>query len=436
MPISHILILLGQAILLGFSAFCSGSETALFGMAYNDRLQLRKRSARAGAAADALLSEPRALLITLLMANMLVNVLFLALGSVMLLGAESQAQAAALNAGAVLVLVALGEVTPKLLATSHRVRVVALVAPLVLVLHRAISPVRRVTEHLVIMPLARLIHPHERLHSSGALTVDELSALVELGASEGAIARDEQQLLAQVVELGTVRIRDVMAPRMQIHWLSSTAGPDDVVALVERTGVTHIPVFRGTPDTEVLGMLDARRYLGALAAGRSPRLTDGLAPVAYVPETARLDQLLPQFARSHSKVLLCVDEYGTVDGLVRVGDVAERLVAKFTEEDAIASELDDLAEQGVERLGEGWWRVPGRLGVREWSGLFGQEIDRRASTVGGLVMARLGRMPRVGDEIEFKNVRVRVSVLRGNLIERLEVFLDDHEPDREGGEEQ
>jgi CBS domain containing-hemolysin-like protein len=309
-------------------------------------------------------------------------------------------------------------------------RVARVVAPIVLVVFRVLSPVRRVAEGLVVAPLARLVSPRRRKDGEtggggAALTVAELSALVELGASQGELARDEQQLMAQVVELGTVRLRDVMAPRVQIHWLSSSARPEQVADLVRRTGVTHIPVYRGSPDKEILGMLDARRYLGAMAAGRTPRLTDGLLPVVYVPETARLDKLLPQFGRSHAEVLLCVDEYGTVDGLVRVGDVADRLVAKFAEEDAIASEMDELTEQGVERLGEGRWIVPGKLGVREWSELFGQEVDRRASTVGGLVMAALGRMPRVGDEIEFKNVRVRVSVLRGNLIERLEVFLED-----------
>jgi magnesium and cobalt transporter len=172
-------------------------------------------------------------------------------------------------------------------------------------------------------------------------------------------------------------------------------------------------------------MLDARRFLGLLAAGRNPRVTEGLARVVYVPETARLDQLLPLFGKSHSEVVLCVDEYGTVDGLVRIGDVADRLVAKFAESDAIGAEMEELIEQGVSRVEEGRWSVPGRLGVREWAELFGQAVDRRASTVGGLVMSRLGRMPRAGDEVDFGNVRVRVSAMRGNLIERLEVFLED-----------
>ncbi len=120
-----------------------------------------------------------------------------------------------------------------------------------------------------------------------------------------------------------------------------------------------------------------------------------------------------------------MDEYGTVDGLVRIGDVADRLVAKFAEDDAIVAEMENLAEQGVARLGEGRWSVPGRLGVREWSELFGQVVDRRVSTVGGLVMSRLGRIPRVGEEVDFGNLHVRVSAMRGNLIERLEVFLDE-----------
>ncbi len=426
MSVGHILILVAQFVLLGFSAFCSGSETALFALTYNDRLQLKKRSARAAAAVERLLREPRSLLITLLMANMTINVVFLALGSIMLLSAENKGLAAAINAGTVIALIAAGEVTPKLLAASQRVRLAQLVAPLVMVLYRVIAPIRRVAEGIVIVPLSRLMRPRQKPGDGPAsLTVEELSALVELGAAEGEIARDEQQLLAQVVELGTLRIRDVMSPRVHIYWLSSTSKAEDVVDLVKRTGVTHIPVYKGSPDKDILGMLDARRYLGSHVAGRNPRLTDNLAPIVYVPETARLDKLLAQFGKSHSEVVLCVDEYGTVDGLVRIGDVADRLVAKFAEDDAIVAEMEELAEQGVVRRGEGRWSVPGRLGVKEWSELFGQVIDRRVSTVGGLLMSRLGRIPHVGDEVDFGNLHVRVSAMRGNLIERLEVFLDE-----------
>ncbi len=262
MSIGHIFILVAQLVLLGLSAFCSGSETALFALTYNDRLQLKKRSPRSAAAVERLLTHPRALLITLLMANMTANVVFLALGSVMLLSAENQTLAAALNAATVIALIVAGEVTPKLLAASQRVRLAQVVAPLVLVVYRILAPIREVAEGLVIVPLARLMSPRPKAGAGepASLTVEELSALVELGASEGEIARDEQQLLAQVVELGTVRIRDVMAPRVQIHWLSSTAKPDEVAALVKRTGVTHIPVYKGSPDKEILGMMDARRY--------------------------------------------------------------------------------------------------------------------------------------------------------------------------------
>jgi CBS domain containing-hemolysin-like protein len=424
MSVAHIFILVAQLVLMVLSAFCSGSETALFALTYNDRLQLRKRSARAAGAVERLLAEPRSLLITLLLANMTANVVFLALGSVLLLSSENKALGATLNAVTVIVLVAAGEVLPKLLAASQRVRLALVAAPLVLALYQVMGPLRRVTEGVVIAPLTRLLRPAATTEAGRALlSVDELSALVELGASQGDIERDEQQLLAQVVELGTVRIRDVMSPRVQIYWLSSTARAEEVVDLVRRTGVTHIPVYKGSPDKEILGMLDARRYLGSHAAGRTPRLTEGLEKVIYVPETARLDKLLAHFGRSHSEVVLCVDEYGTVDGLVRIGDVADRLVAKFAEEDAVVAEMEELAEQGVKRLGEGKWSVPGKLGVREWSELFGQAIDRRVSTVGGLMMSRLGRVPRVGDEVDFGNLHMRVSAMRGNLIERLEVFL-------------
>jgi len=447
MSLTTIIILSILPALLAASAFCSASETALFGLSYNDRLQLRRLRPRAADAADVLLASPRSLLVTVLMANMTVNTLVFVLSSVILLEATSTAIGIAINTASILSLILLGELLPKMLAGSHRVTFCRLLAPSVLVLFRILSPVRHVVEFGVIAPVSRLFNPpipragedepggrsrKPREHPTGRLGVDELAALVELGASQGVIDAGEQALLAHVVELGMRRVRDVMTPRVQIQWVDTAAKPQAVIDKVKLSGHRHLPAYRGSTDTDIAGILDARPYLAAWAAGKPVQISEYLSAAHYIPEQARLDQLLSHFRSTGAEIALCVDEFGAIDGLITLSDVADRFVTEYSREqteDAGASAVRQYQHDGVEQIAPGRWRVPGRLSVHDWAELVGQQADARVSTVAGLVMMLLGRIPKPGDMVYVgrsagtSGVCVEVESVKGNIVDRLIVSI-------------
>jgi CBS domain containing-hemolysin-like protein len=449
---TQVLIVCALPVLLLAAALCSSAETSLFSLTYHDRVRLKRLSPRAAHAAASLLAAPRELLVGLLFVNMIATALYLVLTSLLVLGNESVLVTVGVSVLNLVLMTVMAEVVSKMLAARYCVEFARLLAPLCLVVLRAMGPLRRVLDRGLIAPLTRLFIPPVK--EGTGMSAGDLSALLSAGASEGAIEPDEQRALRQVIHFGGVRVREVMTPRVEMEWLEEGATFDEVARLVRSRGFTRVPVLRspgvgagqrptggggvggaggavgvrgtagatgtggaGGVDEEVAGVLDVKRYLVRAARGSNPRVTDCLDPAKFVPERATLDQLLEQFRSGTGKVALAVDEYGGLAGIVTLADCVKRLVVEFS------GEQDAGADGGVELHGLGEWSVPGRFPARDWSEMFGIAADPRATTVSGLVFSRLGRVPVVGDVVSMGNVRIRVAKVQGRIAERVIVSL-------------
>jgi len=418
MPIeATILVLL--PVLLALSAVCSGSETALFGLTHADRVRLRGERPRASEVVAKLLREPRKLLLTVLLLNMTVNVAYFVLSSAWALRAPTPIAGVAISLGTLAGIVLIGEILAKLLANADRVRVVSLIAAPIAMVQRGVAPVLTGLERGVVSPMARVLAP--RSGRNRAHDAAELTALLAEAGRVGAIDGHEQRLLAEVVELGRLRVRDVMTPRLDVQWIDERElTADRVRETLARIRHGTIPIARDELQGErVVGLLDARRYLAtAHAAPRTPApraLALAVRPARFVPENIRLDQLLEHFRATGTHTALCVDEFGGVQGLVQVEDVVRSLV------EAVGDEADGDREP-AHLVALGVWSVPGRLPVHELIDDFGLDeraVDRRVSTVAGLVQLRLGRLPTVGDTVRVDRLTLEVERVTGRTVDRL-----------------
>ncbi len=418
-----VLVLILPAAVLASGA-CAAAETAVFSLSHSDRTRLRRLSSGADRAIGALVGRPRAFLLSVLFLTSTANVAYFVVGAVLERRFVHHTLGIALNAALVLLLVVGADLLPKLLARANRLVFCRVAARPLIAVRDAVSPVTGVLELLLIGPIIRLLRPGHTQRER-ALTAEELGALLDLSARTGALAADEQRLLGEVVELGVTRIREVMTPRVAMAWLEENAPPAKVREIARASTHQRFPVFRGSLDGKLLGMLDLHRYLPAAEGeggrGSAPRLSEYLTPALCVPERARLDQLLAQLSAGTNEVAICVDEFGAVVGIVGVGDVVGRLLAR-------GAETATAEEQGIERLGDDLWVVPGRLPARELAEYFLEEEGREqpssaASTVGGLFFARLGRVPRVGDAVRLGNVRLVVEAMSGRTVDRVRVSV-------------
>ncbi|CAN5864415.1 hemolysin family protein [soil metagenome] len=420
MDLTAIPILLALPFLLAVAAWAATVETALFSLTYPDRARLRKLSPRAAEATAYLLARPRATLITILFFNMIATTLYLVLTALLETHVSSSVIHWAIVAFNLLLMTIVAEVVSKLLAARLRVEVCRRFATSALFLFRILGPLRVFLDTVVISPLVRLFAPAGETDAAQRLTDDELTSLIALGRQEGAIDSSEVAVLRQVIGFGQLRVKEVMTPRVDMEWLGDDATAAQVGELAARTRITRLPitVAGGEPDDGVVGLLNVKKFLAEAELKRAAPLASYCEPAVFVPASAPLDLLLEHFRAQRLKLALCVDEYGSIVGAVAVADIARRLMAELAQGSAPSD-----PDSRIQMVALGAWSVPGRLPVRDWAAMFGLANQRRVSTIAGLIMDRLGRLPRVGDRVLLGNVALEVEAVSGRVVDRVIVSL-------------
>lgn len=427
MPPEAVPLIIALACLLLASAACSGTETALFRLSAADRALITRSHPASGRALERLLGDPRGLLVTILLLNNTVNVAYFLLSSLLAVRVEGATATAVAGASTFLAITLLGEVLPKLVVGPARVQVATLVAPPLLAIFQILNPVRRVLDGFVVAPLAELVRPAQRGHGP-SVSSDELTALIEVASARGSVGEHEEEILGAVVELHERRVREAMTHRSDIHWLDeATTGEVEILETVRRTGVTTYLVCRGSLDRGVVGVLDALAYmrererLRAQGQRQDPPIHVAISKPHYVPVNTRLDRLLQVFRDRATRFAICVDERGVIQGVVTLADVVRFMTSS-------GAAPGERAREEVSQLAPGRWRVPGALPVRDWADFFGHDdgepdIDARVTTIAGLVVSRLGRLPRVGDSVRVGNLDLHVGAMDGRRIEHVVVSL-------------
>jgi CBS domain containing-hemolysin-like protein len=286
--------------------------------------------------------------------------------------------------------------------------------------------------------LVRLLGGRER-PQTGLLSVEELKLLVETGSAQGQIEEAEKEMIHGVIELGDKQIHEVMVPRIGIKAVEVDEPMDEVLDLIVRAGHSRVPVFRENLDN-IVGILYAKDllpYLRPHAGNGEPIDFRSLArPAAYVPETKRVDELLAEMRSARRHIAIVVDEYGGTAGLVTIEDLVEEIVGDIQDEYDIEESLVEMVDTDGDRRA---FRLDGRVTMDDLRDLFdlgdAEEEDEEAyDTVGGLIIHRVGRIPLVGTEVEFRGLTLRVLAADSRRVSKvLAVGLEDGRHAAENG---
>ena len=408
-------IIVAMGALLAVSAFFSSAETAVFSVSLRD---LRVGRTSAVRALEALLADRKGLLVTILLGNLVVNVLYFNLGVLVSsrFAREDATVPAVVTPVLVLVLIVLfGEIAPKTVAVAWPGRVARFAAAPLWWLQRALK-VPRLILSFTGDAVGRLLVGHRQ--EEGDIDPEELRALLDLAAEEGHLKVDEHDALQAVLALSEMQARDLMVPRVDIVAIDLDASESPevtrnrVISLVAELRLNKLPVYEGSLDG-VTGFLDAKEVL----ARPQDAVTELVRPIAFVPETSALTGLLERFQKDRARMLIVVDEYGGTEGLLTHEDVVE----------AVVGDLSDESDREVRVVEEepGQWLVDATLAVRALARMLDAGPDPlRARTIGGLVTSLLGRLPRVGDSVRAGRVKIEVVSLEKHqpLRVRVRVF--------------
>lgn len=241
---------------------------------------------------------------------------------------------------------------------------------------------------------------------------DEEEEDAEAADDEAAQEEAERELISSVLEFTDAVVREVMVPRTDMTFISETASTDDAVDLSLQEAFSRIPVTGAGPD-DIVGILYSRDLLALMDSGVEAKAVGELMrPAYYVPETKRISELLREMQANQVHMAVVVDEFGGTAGLVTIEDIIEELVGE------IADEFDE-AEELVTTV-DGGFLVDARLSVDDLGELFDVEFpDEEWDTVGGLVLALAGRVPKEGEQFEHDGVLFTADRVQGRRVSRV-----------------
>ena len=305
----------------------------------------------------------------------------------------------------------LGELVPKRLALRRAEAFARAVAP-------AMQAFARITKPLVWLmgistsAVLALLGAHKQ--EGPSVSVDDIEHLLEAGRAEGVLEAVEQAVATEALRLGERTVRDIMRPRIDIDALDIETPPGEVLGAIAMAGYSRLPVYEGSLD-HILGYVSLKDVLRQNWMGWPIELRKILHRALFVPETMPLDRLLELFQKQKNQLAVVLDEYGGTEGLVTLEDVLEELVGEIHDEHR--RESADFVQRE-----DGSWLVDGSAGVEDLAERLGIKLNgvpRDYSTVSGIVLAELERIPTTGDTLRWRGLTIEVVDMDGRRIDKL-----------------
>ena len=323
-------IALALIVLLLLSASVSASEAAMLSINKVRLRHLVEQGDRRAKIVFELLTHIDHVIGTLLVANTLINVAFSALGAWVIISIFGSQGGLAIATGVLAVVILLiGEVTPKLFAVTHAEAVAFFMARPLQWLTTLLYPLSVCSTWLGRGLLRAMRIPVKR--RAPLVTEEEIKVMIQMGREAGVLAESELRMLHRIFEFSDSVVRDAMVPREQIAGVDLAAKPDTLLDVLIEEGHARIPVYEGSVD-RVIGVIYARDLLAMVRHGGLFVLSDLIRPIMVVSERKRIAELLSEFQQRKIQIAIVQDHKKTTVGLVTIEDVVEEIVGDIHEE--------------------------------------------------------------------------------------------------------
>jgi putative hemolysin len=404
-------LLISLAVLILCSAFFSGSEAALFSLSRSTVHRLGSASP-AGRRIAHLLQRPRRLLITILIGNLVVNVLATSVATSVAIESFGEKGVGLAFAVMSMVILAFGEILPKVLAiTRASIVSLAVIYPLS-VFHMIFSPLR--------WPMARLSDAvidliKQRLGTAVRhFSKDELLTALEIGRDAGHFGDFEYELLSNVMDFRETTVKEIMTPSINVFSLPLNIGVEDCLEEVMKSGHSRVPLYGETTD-DIKGIVHIKDLARISAQVGSADAKTALMPPYYVPESAMISFLFNELARERSHIAVVIDEYGSFVGIVTMEDILEEIVGEIRDfKEPVTTEYTMMPDGRIVVLGA--------MEIDDFNDVFETDIvDEEHETMAGYVMGATGRIPKPGETFEIGRLRFHIISAQPNRIRKMRV---------------
>ena len=398
------------------SAFFSSSEVALISI-HRAKVRTLINEGKPGSKAVAALKEsPEHLLITILIGNTVVNIAAASIATAVAIRMFGDFGVGIATGFVVLVLLIFGEIGPKIYAARASDSFALTVAPIILFLSRLFTPFIWLVEQVSpTLGIGKDI-------GEPVVTEEEIKEWIDVGKEEGTIEQGEQDMLYSVLDFADTTAREIMTPRVNVILMEDTVSFEEAIRIFNDTGFSRIPVYHEQIDN-ITGILNVKDVFSAMVSRRKDSaIKEVMYDPMFVPETQKIDDLLKELQVHRVQMAVAIDEYSSFVGIVTVEDILEELVGDIMDE-------FDKEEPEVQELAPGVYVVDAQMWVENINDRIGLELptDESYETVGGLIIDRLGHLPKhPGEKVEIaigNGVTLVVMQMHGRRIVKVKIVV-------------
>lgn len=411
-------------ILIALSAFFSSAETAMTTVNKIRIQSLAEQGDRRAAVLEKIISNSPKMLSTVLIGNNIVNISVSSIMTTLTIQVLGNAYVGISTGILTLLILILGEITPKNLATIHAEKLALGYARVIYALMFLLTPAVFIVNKITSGVLALLrIDPTVK---TNAMTEHELRTLVNVGQEDGVIESEEKQMIYNVFDFGDSTARDVMIPRIDMTFINVDSTYEELMAIFTEDMHTRFPVYEDNTDN-VIGIINMKDLL-IYPKDKPFSIRNILRDPYFTYEYKATADLMIEMRKASVNLAIVLDEYGATAGLVTLEDLLEEIVGE------IRDEYDEDEAEDIKEI------QPGREYVVQGSAklddineaLHTQLESEDYDSIGGYIIEQLDSLPKEGQSVTSKNgIRLVVDLLDKNRIELVHIWLPEQSSEKE-----
>ncbi len=420
-------ILAAMVVLVLFSAFFSGAETA-FSSLNKVKLKAMRNEQKNNKAIEKTLKlaeEYDVVLSTVLIGNNIVNIASTSLATLFftgLLGDNSDLGATVSTIVMTVIVLIFGEVTPKTIAKEKAEKLAVIISPIIRFFIIIFTPL-----NFFFRGWKKLMNRIFKTGKVDTVTEEELKTYVDEAHTTGEIDENESELIRSSIEFDDIDVSDILVPRVDVEAVNKYAPLSEIERVFNSTNFSRLPVYIDDIDN-IVGVIHQRDFQGARKRNLKSLRTI-IKPVPMVSPDTKISKLLRILQKNKTHLAVVIDEFGGTEGIVTLEDILEELVGEIWDE-------HDIVHNDIEKLGENEYIVHGSMSIYDFYEYFGIDKDEKEiSTVNGWIMKNIYKIPEVNDTFKCDRFTATVLSVDGKRAEDIRITAEvenyDTQPDEE-----
>ena len=407
--ISSILILV---LLIIMSAYFSATETAYSSLNKIKLKSIANKGNKKAKLALELSEKYDSVISTILIGNNIVNIATASLATVLftkLLGSSGVTVSTIVMTILILIF---GEISPKSIAKDIPESFAIVSAPLLNAFCIILKPVNN-----LFCLWKKVISKVFKIQKHSGITEDEILTIAEEAENEGGINPQQLEIIKSAIELNDQEVIEAFTPRVDMVAIKDSCSKEELLNLFIESGFSRIPVYHDNIDN-VIGIINEKDLINIVVNNKNQEISSIIKPLNVIQPHMKLSQLLKLLQNNKSHMALIADEYGGTMGIITLEDILEELVGEIWDE-------HDKVVNDIEKIAEDEYSVRGNANIEKVLEEFDLEEEFEVNSVNGWVMQQFGKIPKVGESFEYKNLKIVIQKATKRCVLEIRITVDE-----------